>query len=550
MRIGLYHGYELTGSGSGEYTRYLARSLCEIGHEVHVICREPRPEAIPFVTRALRWLPTGGFEELFARENIEGSCILHQLPHGNVRPVFLTDKQRQGNVKAFTALSDRELREYHEQNENLLHPILSEYRLDVLHANHLIYQPVAALSACEASRTPLVIFPHGSAIEYTIKRDSRFERLAREAILQSAGLIIGNREMRDRILDIFEADREAILKKTEIVGVGVDTALFQPISRSNRMRSIESLLAKHRGGGKDPDLTRELHQRLDDGDIEATRDYWNRYDHSLPDETLPQRLKRISWDGRIILYVGALTVGKGIQSLIAAMPRVLIDHPTTHLLVVGAGSYREVLEALVHALSTGNRDLLLRLSDRGKDLDRNELAGPWEDIGSYLAKTPNLELVLESGSALADQVHFLGRLDHPLLRYLFPCADVALFPSIIPEAYPLVVMESLSSGVLPMVTYFSGFRDSVDALASHLDEALVELIKIPEAPDARIQSIADHLRQFFNMEHPERLGSRLHKIAAEQFDWKIRARQMTHAYRSLNHWATGFADSANGKMTR
>ena len=27
MRIGLYHGYELMGSGSNEYTRYLAASL-------------------------------------------------------------------------------------------------------------------------------------------------------------------------------------------------------------------------------------------------------------------------------------------------------------------------------------------------------------------------------------------------------------------------------------------------------------------------------------------------------------------------------------------
>ena len=40
MRIGLYHGYELTGSGSNEYTRYLARSLLGAGHEVHTICRD------------------------------------------------------------------------------------------------------------------------------------------------------------------------------------------------------------------------------------------------------------------------------------------------------------------------------------------------------------------------------------------------------------------------------------------------------------------------------------------------------------------------------
>lgn len=58
MLIGVYHGYELTGSGSSEYARYLA-----------------------------------------------GTCVLHQLPHEPVRPVYVTDKQRRGNVKPFVSLS-------------------------------------------------------------------------------------------------------------------------------------------------------------------------------------------------------------------------------------------------------------------------------------------------------------------------------------------------------------------------------------------------------------------------------------------------------------
>ena len=54
MRIALFHGFELTGSGSNEYTRYLSRALALAGHEVHVLCREPSPEAIVHVERALR----------------------------------------------------------------------------------------------------------------------------------------------------------------------------------------------------------------------------------------------------------------------------------------------------------------------------------------------------------------------------------------------------------------------------------------------------------------------------------------------------------------
>ena len=59
MRIGIYHGYELTGSGSNEYTRYLSRALAEAGHEVHIICREPHPESIAHITRALAWTFSG-----------------------------------------------------------------------------------------------------------------------------------------------------------------------------------------------------------------------------------------------------------------------------------------------------------------------------------------------------------------------------------------------------------------------------------------------------------------------------------------------------------
>ena len=72
-------------------------------------------------------------------------------------------------------------------------------------------------------------------------------------------------------------------------------------------------------------------------------------------------MKQIPWDQSVLLFVGALTFGKGLQSLITALPRVLYENPETHLIIVGAGAYREVLEALVYAISSSNQDLLLRL---------------------------------------------------------------------------------------------------------------------------------------------------------------------------------------------
>ena len=530
MKIGLYHGYELTGSGSNEYTRYLARAFLQAGQEVHIICREQHPEKIPYLTDVLRWNINGGSEVLLSKSSNKFNCYLHQLPHANVRPVFITDKQREGNVKSFRSLSDQELSDYHKLNQFLLAKILSRFQLDVLHANHLVYQPIAALPACNKTKTPLIIFPHGSAIEYTIKSDDRFKQLALQGILGCNGLIIGNHEVQNRILGLYPDHRDFILDKSCIVGVGVDTSLFQPVERKMRVKSIEMLIGSNNSGGKNPNLTASLHHRITNGELEAVRDYWNAYDHSLPDTNLNDHLRRIPWDQNILLFVGALTVGKGLQSLISALPFILQKCPQTHLVIVGAGAYREVLEAYVFAIQDSNQKLIIQLADRGTDLDRNELTGPWEDVKSFLGESKNLEELLKIGKGLENHIHFLGRLDHSRLQYLFPCADLAIFPSVISEAYPLVLMESLSNGVLPMVSYFSGFKDGVDELIPFLGEQMIEKIRIPMKNEIRIQTIISNLCHLLSIKSIRTLGPTLRKIAVENHDWKLQASKMLSAY--------------------
>jgi len=532
MRIGLFHGYELTGSGSNEYTRYLARSLAEAGHEVHVICREERAADIPFVTDAYAWDAEGTRTTLFESRGGPHVCCVHQLPHGRVRPVYLTDKQRKGNVKSFITLTDDELDEYHRLNETLLTRILGEYKLDVLHANHLVYQPVSALEACRATRTPLMIFPHGSSIEYTVKRDERYKRRARKSVVGCTGLITGNREVRDRILNLYPDDRETILAKNRIVGVGVDTSLFKPIDRSEREHSIGRLIATQGGGGKSPRLKEELRERVLGGDIEATQAYWDSYDHSMPDADLSEQLQAVPWQENILIFVGALTVGKGVQSLITALPGVLHEHPATHLFIVGAGAYREVLEALVYAIAGSKREIVRRLCAKGYDLDRGDRQGAWLDVRSIVEEPAALDRLMKHGRTLADRVHFLGRLDHSRLRFLFPCADLAVFPSVIPEAYPLVLMEALANGVLPMVSYFSGFKDGVDELRPMLGDALVEKMKIPVDNDTRITALTARINDLLSQKN-EIASERLQRIAVENYDWKLRATQMATAYTDL-----------------
>ena len=531
MRIAIFHGWELTGSGSNEYARYFSWALARAGHEVHVVCREEHPERIAHATAAYRWDGRGGCEELFTGREVDaaGACTVHVLPHGEVRPVFVTDKQREGHVKAFSDMSDAEVEAYRVLATRALTDVLRAHPVDLLHANHVVLQPTIAAEACGELGIPFIIYPHGSAIEYTVRPDPRFQAFLEQAIVDCAGLIIGSEEVRRRILELYPHRRDDVLARSEIIGVGVDTALFAPVPRDRRLESIARLTAAAPGGGKGDALEQELKRRLDSGELEAVLDYRDAYPHSHPDEGVVQKLDAIPWqDGSLMLFVGALTVGKGLQSVIAGLPRVLREVPNAHLVIVGSGAYREVLEALVHAIATGNGDLLDRLTARGNDLDQTHLSGPWADVAAYLAQADNRDVTLSAGPALAEHVHFLGRLNHDLLRFVFPCVDLALFPSVIPEAYPLVLMESLANGVLPVASDFSGFAEGLDNLEPDLGAERVSLMRLPVEDETRVAGMARRLGALLDQRRD--WSDELRAIATARYDWSNRAVQMVAAY--------------------
>ncbi len=541
MRIGIFHGFELTGSGSNEYTRYLARALKTEGHDVHVICREPSPEKIGFLSHAYSWGVDGSPTLLFEKDVSDagsdvGSCTLHQMPNAQVKPVYITDKQRSGNVKSFANLTEEERKAYHDLSVSVLKNILTEHKLDVLHVNHLVYQPIVANEACKATGTPFIIYPHGSSIEYTVKEDDRYHRLAIDPLINAQGLIIGNHEVRDRITGLYTRYRDLILEKTDIVGVGVDTALFNPVAKEDRQASIDKLvneLADMSLGGKTSALTDALYGRLELEGVAPTRGYWDAYNHSLPDADLIQKLADIPWDKNIMLFVGALTYGKGLQSVIAALPAILDREPDTHLVIIGSGAYREVLEALVYAISTANSELLFELARKGQALDRSDLNGPLQDVLHYLTSPGNTEKLFEQGKNLRKHVHFLGRFNHDQLSCVFPCADIAIFPSVVPEAYPLVLMESLSNAVIPMVSYFSGFKDGVDELEPYLGAELTDNIRLPIDAAHRVPAISRKVSEVLgNLENID--THLLRKIAVDNYDWALRARQMAISYEKFS----------------
>src|SRR5215216_270429 len=72
MRILLWHGYLLGGTGSNVYTRALAREWSRAGHDVVVLCQEPNPEAYDLGGAEVVRPDIGGLLPVFVLDRYEG----------------------------------------------------------------------------------------------------------------------------------------------------------------------------------------------------------------------------------------------------------------------------------------------------------------------------------------------------------------------------------------------------------------------------------------------------------------------------------------------
>ena len=59
---------------------------------------------------------------------------------------------------------------------------------------------------------------------------------------------------------------------------------------------------------------------------------------------------------------------------------------------------------------------------------------------------------------------FTGALEHRHLVHLLPLADVAVVPSIFPEAFGMVAAEAASAGTPPLVARHSGLQEIAEGL--------------------------------------------------------------------------------------
>jgi glycosyltransferase involved in cell wall biosynthesis len=283
MRIVIWHGYLLGGTGSNVYTRALAHAWSESGHEVVVVCQEPRPEAFDL----------GGAD-----------VVRPELP-GGVLPVFVLDRYEGLKPKLLQELTAEERARYVDANAAA---VRAELPADLVFANHvLLGGPVGS-----ASGAPYAVKAHGSELEYSMRGDAELSEWGRTSLENARATFVGSAHIRAVLEEVV-----GHVERVHEVPPGVDVDEFRP---EPRPQALAALLEEARRDPPNPGNSEERQ----------------------PDEGNAERLA--AWfasDEPTVLYFGKLLYNKGVHVLFDALREV-----GARAVIVGFGDYREELERI------------------------------------------------------------------------------------------------------------------------------------------------------------------------------------------------------------
>jgi glycosyltransferase involved in cell wall biosynthesis len=199
MRVLLFHGYMLRGTGSNIYNVNLARALARLGHEVHLLCQDREVK-------------------------IEGVEIHNPDIHG-LLPVYVKDPYEGFEVKAFPELTEAELDRYIDANVGAVRAVAESVGgFDAALANHLVMGPAIL---ARANVGPFAAKIHGSALEYTVKPNPRFLPYAYEGMEAAAGVLVGSGHTGESLWAALP-DLPNLKEKTRLGPPGVDIEEFSP----------------------------------------------------------------------------------------------------------------------------------------------------------------------------------------------------------------------------------------------------------------------------------------------------------------------------------
>ena len=201
---------------------------------------------------------------------------------------------------------------------------------------------------------------------------------------------------------------------------------------------------------------------------EAHRDQHG--DERLPDEGNADRFADFfASDEPTVLYFGKLLYNKGVHLLLEALREL-----DARAVIVGFGDYRQELEA----------------------------AAP-------------------SGTL------FTGALEHRHLRHLLPLADVAVVPSIFPEAFGMVAAEAAAAGCAPLVARHSGLQEIAEGLEAEYPPEYRELTSFANGD---VEDLAAKLERLLALTERDALGRAAREAAVKRWSWRSVAERLLQPF--------------------
>ena len=163
------------------------------------------------------------------------------------------------------------------------------------------------------------------------------------------------------------------------------------------------------------------------------------------DEFSPMQIRQIFPNDKIVLYVGRLTLQKGVDYFGRAAEKVLAAEPKTIFLVVGSGDME--------------RRLIMEAAFRG----------------------------------IGHRIIFAGFLTGEKLRMCYQMADVFVMPSV-SEPYGLVALEAIAAGVPVIISKQSGVAETLSSVLKvdfwDIDRIAQMIIEVLEYPNLAAEMVA------------------------------------------------------------
>ena len=491
MRILIFHGYLLRGTGSNIYNASLARALVALGHEVHLLCQDRDAEQLGFVDAIGDWEQG----RLMVRNLREPARLTVYTPDiGGVLPVYVADTYEGFEAVPLPELDDVRIEAYVAANVAAVAELAESLAPDVALANHLVLGP-AILARALGGQVPYAVKVHGSALEYTVRPNrGRFLDWAREGLSDAGGVLVGSRHTAESLWEVLGDPQ--LPARTRLGPPGVDVEAFLPLAPAQAAARL-----------------RELAGRLATGAAAG----WG------GEQGAAAALRAVAPEQeRIVAYVGKLIVSKGVDLLLAAWPLVVDAVPDARLVVIGFGAYRAALGAIVDALAAADLEAVRAIAARGRELEGGP-AGELAQLAAFLDALggQRRERYLAAAPRAAGRVVFTGRLEHSDLPSVLPACSAIVVPSTFPEAFGMVAAEGAACGALPVSAAHSGLAEVTRELGGALAPEQRELLSFELGPGA-VEELADKLVRWLSRPAAERdqLAGALAERARRRYGWE------------------------------